>query len=75
MIWSRSTVHKDLYQWHRWFAWKPVKVARFTGSTQGGFIEVATELIVWLQFIERSYINDEVAGDSYFVYRPKKRPR
>lgn len=73
MIWTRSTVHKDLCKWHCWFAWYPVKVATFRGATQSGFIEVATELYVWLQCVERSYVND--GSDSYFIYRPRKRPR
>ena len=35
--------YRNKYEWHNWFAWRPVRIGNYFSSND----------IVWLQFIER----------------------
>jgi len=52
---------KDITEWHRWFAWYPVRITKGTNKTSE---------VVWLQFIKRRghYWSGAVCGGIAFEY-------
>jgi hypothetical protein len=48
------------FEWHRWFAWRPVFLQTRTG----------TQALVWLQYVERRWNESQTNGSGpLWIYR------
>ena len=61
MWWIRPNLYKELQQWHRWFAWYPVKIRMY--------YEDGNSRTYWLEWVERCKKHGYVVPEGYWCYR------
>jgi len=52
--------------WSRWFAWRPIPIGRY--PLKDG------QAMVWLEWVERKWLDSREGSDSYEYRLPKPRP-